>query len=356
MVKTHIVEGFVRIKKLLFILIFFFVGQVVLAQQKSQLKILQINIWQEGTIVPNGFPAIADEIIAKKADVVLFSEVRNYNNTDFVKRILSELKNKNAFYYGISSEPSLDVAFISKFPIKDQKTLYTEVNKMGNVLKSKIQVAGRNFTFYAVHLDYTNYACYLPRGYDGVTWKKLDQPIVDVASIIEANRKGKRDEAIRDIILDADKESKNETIVIAGDFNEPSHLDWTSETKDLFDHRGAIVPWDCSVLLTVAGFVDSFRKKYPNPVSHPGFTFPAYNKDVAIDKLAWAPLADDRDRIDYVYYRTNKPIKVSEVKIVGPSETVKYGKKQDQDSQDQFLLPVDVWPTDHKALFVKFEF
>ena len=73
MVKTHIGEGFVQIKKLLFIVIILFVGQVVLAQQKSQLKVLQINIWQEGTIVPNGFPAIADEIIAKKADVVLFS-------------------------------------------------------------------------------------------------------------------------------------------------------------------------------------------------------------------------------------------------------------------------------------------
>ena len=145
-------------------MVILFVGQVVLAQKKSQLKVLQINIWQEGTMVPDGFPAIANEIIAKKADVVLFSEVRNYNNTDFVQRILAELKSKDAVYHGISSEPSLDVAFISKFPIKDQRSLYNEANKVGNVLKSKIQVAGRNFTFYAVHLDYTNYACYLPRG------------------------------------------------------------------------------------------------------------------------------------------------------------------------------------------------
>jgi len=79
-------------KKFLMIVTIFFVGQVVLAQKISQLKVLQINIWQEGTMVPNGFPAIADEIIAKKADVVLFSEVRNYNNTDFVQRILAELK------------------------------------------------------------------------------------------------------------------------------------------------------------------------------------------------------------------------------------------------------------------------
>ncbi|AIM36085.1 endonuclease [Sphingobacterium sp. ML3W] len=343
-------------KKFLFTIMILVVGKVVLSQTKNQLNVLQINIWQEGTSVPNGFPAIADEIIDKKADVVLFSEVRNYQETDFVQRILDELKIKGVEYYGTASAPTLDVAFISKFPIKEQQPLYDEASDMGGVLKSKIQVAGRNFTFYSVHLDYTNYACYLPRGYDGVTWKKLDAPIVDAISILEANRKGKRDDAILDIIIDADKESKDATIIIAGDFNEPSHLDWIHATKDLFDHRGAVVPWDCSVLLTKAGFVDSFREKYPNPVTHPGFTFPSFNKDVAIEKLTWAPLADERDRIDYVYYRTNKPLHVAAVKIVGPEETVKFGKKQEQDSKDEFLLPKGIWPTDHKALLVKFEF
>ncbi|MDH5827780.1 endonuclease/exonuclease/phosphatase family protein [Sphingobacterium faecium] len=227
---------------------------------------------------------------------------------------------------------------------------------MDGVFKSKIQVVERNFTFYSIHLNNTNYSCYLPRGYDGVTWRKLDAPIVDAASILEANRKGKRDEAIRDIIKDIDSESKDATIVIAGDFNEPSHLDWTHATKDFFDHREAIVPWDCSLLLTRARFIDSFREKYPDTTTHPGFTFPLFNKDVAIEKLTWAPLADERDRIDYVYYRTNKSFHVPTVKIVGPEETVKFGKKQEQDSKDEFLLPKGIWPTDHKALLVKFEF
>ncbi|WP_400262494.1 hypothetical protein ACFX5U_03370 [Sphingobacterium sp. SG20118] len=67
-------------------------------------------------------------------------------------------------------------------------------------------------------------------------------------------------------------------------------------------------------------------------------------------------MADERDRIDYVYYTTNKPLHVTAVKIVGPAETVRFGKKQEQDSQDEFLLPKGIWPTDHKALLVKFEF
>ncbi len=345
-----------NIGKFIMLLLLFSIEQVVSGKGKTELKVLQINIWQEGTVVPNGFPAIADEIIDKNADVVLFSEVRNYKGTDYIKRILAELKSKGASYFGKSSDEKLDVGLISKFPVSDQRALYGEDSGMGGVLKSKIKVDNRDFVFYSLHLDYTNYACYLPRGYDGVTWKKMERPITEVSAIVEANRKSKRDEAIRDIIRDVDEEKQSQSFIIAGDFNEPSHLDWTVATKDLYDHRGAIVPWDCSVLLEKAGFKDCFRLKYPNPVSHPGFTYPVFNKDVSIDKLAWAPTADDRDRIDYVYYRSELSLKVMKAEIVGPAETVRYAKKQGRDSQDQFLLPKGVWPTDHKALLVTFSF
>jgi hypothetical protein len=85
--------------------------------------------------VPNGFPAIADEIIAKHADVVLFSEVRNYKGTDFIQRILTELKAKGAIYFGQSSDAKLDVGFISKYPIESQHALYEKDSTMGGVLK-----------------------------------------------------------------------------------------------------------------------------------------------------------------------------------------------------------------------------
>ncbi|MCS4226014.1 endonuclease/exonuclease/phosphatase family protein [Sphingobacterium sp. BIGb0165] len=345
-----------KIGKFIMLLLLLSIGQFIVAQGKTELKVLQINIWQEGTVVPNGFPAIADEIIDKNADIVLFSEVRNYKGTDYIQRILAELKSKGASYFGKSSDEKLDVGLISKFPVTDQHALYGKDSGMGGVLKSKIRVGKRDFVFYSLHLDYTNYACYLPRGYDGVTWKKMENPITEVSAIVEANRKSKRDEAIRDIIHDVEGEKQSQSFIVAGDFNEPSHLDWTVATKDLFDHRGAVVPWDCSVLLEKAGFKDSFRVQYPNPVSHPGFTYPAFNKDVPIDKLAWAPTADDRDRIDYVYYRSKLPLKVVKARIVGPTETVKYAKKQGKDSEDEFLLPKGIWPTDHKALLVTFTF
>lgn len=64
------------------------------------------------------------------------------------------------------------------------------------------------------------------------------------------------EEARKDIML-------GRSVVIGGDFNEPSHLDWQSDTKDLWDHNGAIVNWDCSLMLQRAGFKDTYRENIP---------------------------------------------------------------------------------------------
>lgn len=37
-------------------------------------------------------------------------------------------------------------------------------------------------------------------------------------------------------------------------------------------------------------------------VKYPGFTFPANNKDVSPNAITWTPDADERERIDFVYY------------------------------------------------------
>lgn len=324
--------------------------------QKKSFTVFQVNIWHEGNTVPKGYDGIVDELVDKNADVVLLCEVNNKDGVDFVSRLIKDLQQRGITYYGISSEHSVDVATISKFPIIEQKTLYEKENRQGQVLKTKINIHKHPVIFYSIHLDYTNYACYLPRGYDGVTWQKMDKPITDVQEILTANRKGKRDEAIQDLITDAAKESNKHSIIIAGDFNEPSHLDWIEENKHLYDRRGAVVPWDCSVMLYAAGYLDAFRLIYPNPITHPGFTYPSYNPDVPISKLAWTPEADDRDRIDYIYYKTpNKKLKLRDIKIVGPESTVRYAQKQEKDSDDEFLLPKAVWPTDHKGLLATFE-
>ena len=45
-------------------------------------RVLQLNVWQEGTQVTGGLAKIAAVILESKADVAAFSEVRNYDDED----------------------------------------------------------------------------------------------------------------------------------------------------------------------------------------------------------------------------------------------------------------------------------
>lgn len=320
----------------------------------KQISILQMNIWQEGTIVKGGFNAIADEVVRLQPDIVLFSEVRNYDGKPFIPRILEAIRERGGQYYGESS--TLDVGILSKYKITDQRPNYPLDNDAGSVLKATLQIDNHTVVVYSAHLDYTHYACYLPRGYSGTTWKKLDSPVLDNDSVQRANKESLRDEAIEGVIADARHEkAKGNLVFLGGDFNEPSHLDWTESTKNLFDHHGTVIRWDCSVRLYENGFKDSFRERYPNPVTHPGFTFPSDNPAVGTDKLSWAPEADERDRIDFIYYMSDKRIKLKSSSVVGPSKSIIRGQRTEEEGKDTFILPVNIWPTDHKALLSTFQ-
>ena len=337
-------------KKYQFLIVFLFCVSLLYGKG-TQIKVLQMNIWQEGTMVKGGFDGIIDEVYRLDPDIVLFSEVRNYNGKQFIPRVLDALKKRGKQYYGESS--TLDVGILSKYKIQEQHPNYPLKNDAGSVLKATLQIGGRKVVIYSAHLDYTHYACYLSRGYSGTTWKKLEKPITDPFEIEKANKESLRDEAIEGVIEDVKKEKGN-IIFLGGDFNEPSHLDWDENTKDLFDHRGAVVRWDCSVLLTEYGFKDSFREIYPDAVTHPGFTFPADNKHVDVKKLSWAPEADERDRIDYIYFIPDKKLKLKAVSIIGPSGSIIRGERMEEEAEDKFILPVSTWPTDHKALLSTF--
>ena len=322
------------------------------SNQKQSLKILQFNIWQEGTVVENGYDAIINEIIHSKADLIALSEVRNYNNLNLNERLIASLKEKGYTFY---SEKSEDTGLLSKYPIIKQTALYPVTNDHGSITKAIIDVDGIEIAFYSGHLDYLNCALYLPRGYDGSTWKKLPFPITDKNKIEKINLASQRDDAIRVFIKDAKNEISNGRIIIyGGDNNEPSHLDWIKENKNLYDHNGVVMKWNVSMELEKNGFIDAYRKTFPNPISHPGFTYPADNIKVPIKKLAWSPEADDRDRIDFIFYYPDNRLKLETSMILGPKGDIVRNKRLFEPTNDVFLKPLDIWPTDHKAVLSEF--
>lgn len=323
-----------------------------LVTKEISLKVLQFNIWQEGTVVSGGFDVIINEVIRTEADLITLSEVRNYNGSSLDKRLVEAMKAKGYVYYSKRSE---DSGILSRFPIKEQCVISPLVDDHGSITKALIDVHGTEVVLYSAHLDYLNYSVYLPRGYDGLTWEELSAPITDNKLITENNLKSHRDEEIDAFILDSKIEKeKGRLIILGGDFNEASHLDWTEATKNNYDHHGVVIKWRNTLELENAGFKDAYREMFPNPATHPGFTFPADNPAVKVNQLAWAPKADERDRIDYIFYYPDSRLKIDAAKIVGPQGSVVRYQRVPETSDDIFDLPAGIWPTDHKAVLATF--
>ena len=314
---------------------------------------LQFNIWQEGTSVENGLEKIKNIIVEVNPDVVSFVEVRNYNNEDWTTKIVNALADAGLSYNrGYLS--GADVSIISKYPIVSTGPLVRSTSFF------EIDANGVHFFVAPSHLDYKYYACYLPRGYncDGSSpytgWSMIDNnsdgvpdPVTDINTIINQNLGSQRDEQIAAFIAEADK--KTLPVIIIGDFNEPSCLDWTNEQANMFDHNGVVYEWSTTKSLKDNGYIDCFREAFPNIVDNPGFTWPA----VATGKgsTSWAPKSDERDRIDFIFYKGDD-ITVKSAAIVGPKEAYVRNVASDANSENETFLAEDLpWPSDHKGVY-----
>jgi exodeoxyribonuclease-3 len=120
-------------------------------------------------------------------------------------------------------------------------------------------------------------------------------------------------------------------VFVVGDFNEPSHLDWTEATAKAGRHPMK-VEFPTSLMMAQAGYIDAYRTVHPDEMKKPGFT--------------WTPLkkADDpeihHDRIDYVYYK-GEGVKVTDAKVIGESK----------ENADIVVAP---YPSDHRSVVATF--
>lgn len=136
--------------------------------------------------------------------------------------------------------------------------------------------------------------------------------------------------------LDAAKALMQEgvPVILLGDFNAPSHLDWTQAAVGALPQVTQPVPWPTSFAMSEAGLVDAYRAVYPDPVTHPGLTWPAARPFVD----GYNPAADGQtpDRIDFMH--VSPDIEVQDIQIVG---------EQESEFSDLSVIP---WPTDHRGL------
>lgn len=124
-------------------------------------------------------------------------------------------------------------------------------------------------------------------------------------------------------------------VIVGGDFNSPSHLDWTAATvKARPDAVKYPVEWPESKLMADSGFVDSYRTVHADPVAKPGLTWtPGYPHPFVRPQ-------ETHDRIDYIYSIGAKAVASDIVGEVGGPDVA---------------IGVDPWPADHRALMTTFE-
>ncbi|MDR1895447.1 MAG: metallophosphoesterase [Prevotellaceae bacterium] len=318
------------------------------------LKVLQLNIWVEGRNVPGAKESLVKLIVQTDPDVVLLCELAADVTPSFTDWLVDELKQRGKTYYNDNQHAG--VGILSKYkPENTQLLIVPGGERVHAIAKYVFRIKDLTVAAYSTHLDYLNYGAYLSRGYSAANSSKMQAPVTDPDSIIAANRKSLRDEGIRKLINDAEAEiAQGHFVFLGGDLNEPSHLDWQADTKDLRDHRGAVVNWDVSMLLHEAGYRDSYRELNPDPVSHPGLTWPAGNTDAKLERLYGVKDADRRDRIDFVYYYPHPVVKLTGARIVGPAASVSHGQIVQDDPRENFLTPKSVWPSDHKGNLVTF--
>jgi len=116
-------------------------------------------------------------------------------------------------------------------------------------------------------------------------------------------------------------------VLLTGDFNEPSHLDWTSAAAEAGLHLEKTVAWPVSREIVRHGFRDAFRTVYPDAVERPGPT--------------WTTLTGDpdevHDRIDMVYV-AGEGVEVVDAYTVG---------LRDVPPTD---VAVEGYPSDHRSV------
>lgn len=322
------------------------------AAHPLSLSVLQWNVWQEGTMVEGGYEAIVDEIVRLRPDFVTLSEVRNYDGRRFCQRITESLRIRGLEYWSFYS---YDSGLLSRHPITDSITVFPCFEDHGSVYGLRAMVGRHKVAVYTAHLDYLNDAYYEVRGYDGCTFRPI-APVTDADTLIAHGNVSMRDEAIGAFLLQAEVDRREGyMVIIGGDFNEPSHRDWTAQTADLYDHHGAVVPWPVTTALEAAGFKDAYRTRHPNVLTHPGFTYPSDNVAVSPERLTWAPEADERDRIDYIFVRPAevRRVRVKDCRVFGPEGCIVRSQRVNDKTRDSRILPLGTWPSDHKGVWMK---
>ncbi len=283
----------------------------VVAVPVESLRVMSYNIWGSGFGALQPLSQTAAVITAAGADVVGFQESG---------ASVDDIANMLGFNWHFFNS---DLSIISRYPI----TPLAGTGSRGRGVKLTLSPGQEVYVFDA-HLEPYPYQPYDIR--DGLITTEA-QAIASAQSARGASTTTLMNNMATPLATGL-------PVFLVGDFNEPSHLDWTQEAADAHLNFNMKVDWPTSRTVTDAGFVDAFREVRPDEVNDQARTWtpgaPAPN--IAANEV--------HDRIDFVYYK-------GPANVV-PIEALNIG----HDINDGFTdIAVQPYPSDHRAVVVEFD-
>jgi endonuclease/exonuclease/phosphatase family metal-dependent hydrolase len=281
----------------------------------NELKIMTWNLWYGGTKVNKYREKQIRFLTGAGVDVVGLQEAGG----DHAKR-LGEALGWNWHQDGGDNS----VGIISRLPIIKR---HNNIGRGSGVQLALKGDASKPFNFWSAHLTAYPYGpysfCLEKKSAAGVT---ADENVAGRPSQIKN-------------IIDGTKSQRDSGIpfAIVGDFNAPSHLDWTSANKA--NHCDQSFDWPTSRIPVDAGLIDSFRKAHPDPKSVSGYTWsPIYPKNID----DWEGQPEPQDRIDFIYGTDKLEVTGSEVRVAGtPSVYPNYVDNE--------------WTSDHRCVVTTYK-
>ena len=252
------------------------------SEEDDSLRVLVWNAWRGGNEVESGPEKVLQVIRDAKPDLVLMQESYDIDgDRPTLGRWIAEELGWHAHQ---AESPHLCIIT----PMKIEATFFHDAWHGLGVRITDEQ--NRTFVAWSIWLDYRAF----------ITYELRDRPEQSDDELIAAEdeRSARLPEAkaLLKHLEDAGQLALDVPLLVGGDWNNPSHLDWTVDTTRIFKHRRAL-PLPVSTLMQERGFTDTFREVHPNPVQRPGLT--------------WSPMfrtgpegkGQGFDRIDRLYLR-----------------------------------------------------
>ncbi|WP_422928777.1 endonuclease/exonuclease/phosphatase family protein [Singulisphaera sp. PoT] len=274
-------------------------------ERPQELRVLNWNIWNGGDEAKKtSDPAIkaakqkrvVDVIEESGADVVTM--VETYGSGEVISKGLG-------FHF---LPRGTNVSIHSRWPVKKDLSVYKPFHCVGALIE---RPDGKQFAVFSVWIHYVDDIWTDPHSRDGRDAADLlakDGPsrVVEIREILAGIREKTAD-------------LKGVPVILAGDFNSNSHLDYVEEARSQY---GLVAEWPVTKAVADAGFRDSYR------VCNPAI-------DRAKDRT-WTPLFPEQiqDRIDFIYWKGD---------ALKPRESRMIDRHANR------------WPSDHSAVLTVFD-